>query len=100
MPSPAKHINRRMRYILAQLRDGFRSKAIAHQLGLSDVTVAFNIREAQRLLGAKTVTHTVVLAVSRGVISGRYANGGLTHPELEVPFDLEELGKHEGYPRD
>lgn len=98
--TPIKKINRRMRYILSQVRDGVHPKTIAHELGLGTTTISYNLKQAQLLLNANTTTHTVVTAIGKGLISGRGYNGELTHPDRDVPFDLDFLGKHEGHTLD
>lgn len=100
MTDPKKSISRRMRYILSCLRDGEHPKEVAYRLRLGAGTIAFNTAEAQQILGARTTIHAVVLAISRGLISGRDREGSLINPEVEVPFDLDLLGKHQGFRRD
>lgn len=69
LTSPAHStLSARERQCLDLISDGYRTKAIARELGLAEVTVEFHLRNARAKLGAKTRDQTVKLyqaAVSR-----------------------------------
>lgn len=52
---------------LAMIRDGFLTKQIAHDLGISESAVKQRLRSAKSKLCAKTSTHAVTLAERRGL---------------------------------
>jgi len=54
--------------VLCLVRDGRRNKQIADELGISETTVNFHIKNAVDKLQANDRTHAVIIAVRRGLI--------------------------------
>ena len=54
--------------VLALIRDGRRNKQIADELGISETTVNFHIRNLVDKLQASDRTHAVVIALRRGLL--------------------------------
>lgn len=54
--------------VLALIRDGQRNKQIADQLGISETTVNFHIKNLVDKLQANDRTHAVVIALRRGLL--------------------------------
>jgi DNA-binding NarL/FixJ family response regulator len=54
--------------VLSLIRDGTKNKLIAAQLGISETTVNFHIKNIAEKLQAKDRTHAVTLAVRRGLL--------------------------------
>jgi DNA-binding NarL/FixJ family response regulator len=52
--------------VLRLIRDGYRNKQIADQLGFAETTVNFHIKNLVDKLGAKYRTHAVTIALRRG----------------------------------
>lgn len=54
--------------VLSLIRDGTKNKQIGQQLGISETTVNFHIKNIAEKLQAKDRTHAVTLAVRRGLL--------------------------------
>jgi DNA-binding NarL/FixJ family response regulator len=54
--------------VLQLIRDGHRNKEIAAQLGISETTVNFHIKNLVHKLRANDRTHAVTIAVRRGLL--------------------------------
>jgi DNA-binding NarL/FixJ family response regulator len=54
--------------VLSLIRDGTKNKQIAEQLGISETTVNFHIKNISEKLEANDRTHAVTLAVRRGLL--------------------------------
>lgn len=54
--------------VLSLIRDGRKNKQIAEQLGISETTVNFHIKNISEKLEANDRTHAVTLAVRRGLL--------------------------------
>ena len=54
--------------VLSLIRDGTKNKQIGDQLGISETTVNFHIKNIAEKLQAKDRTHAVTLAVRRGLL--------------------------------
>jgi DNA-binding NarL/FixJ family response regulator len=54
--------------VLALIRDGHRNKDIAEELGISEATVNFHIKNIVDKLRANDRTHAVIIAVRRGLL--------------------------------
>lgn len=61
-------LSQRERDVLQALADGMRPSAIAAALGISSHTVRYHLGRARTVLGARSSTHAVALALSRGYI--------------------------------
>jgi len=61
-------LTRREVEVLCLVRDGRRNKQIADELGISENTVNFHIKNAVDKLQANDRTHAVIVAVRRGLI--------------------------------
>jgi DNA-binding NarL/FixJ family response regulator len=57
--------------VLKQLADGKANKEIGAQLGVSEETVKSHMRNILAKLGANDRTHAAMIAVRRGIITGR-----------------------------
>jgi DNA-binding CsgD family transcriptional regulator len=65
---PARSLTRRERDVLSQLARGHRNEAIAHRLGVAEITVRKHVAAARRKLGAATREQAVALALRAGVL--------------------------------
>jgi DNA-binding NarL/FixJ family response regulator len=54
--------------VLRLIRDGYRNKQIAGELGIAETTVNFHIKNLVEKLGANDRTHAVTIAIRRGLI--------------------------------
>ena len=54
--------------VLRLLRDGYRIKQISSELGISETTVKFHIKNLVDKLAAKDRTHAVAIAIRRGLL--------------------------------
>ena len=54
--------------VLQLIRDGYRNKQIANQLGIAETTVNFHIKNIVSKLGANDRTHAVTIALRRGLL--------------------------------
>ena len=54
--------------VLELIRDGYRNKQVAEQLGIAETTVNFHIKNIVCKLGANDRTHAVTIALRRGLL--------------------------------
>ena len=54
--------------VLELIRDGYRNKQVAEQLGIAETTVNFHIKNIVSKLGANDRTHAVTIALRRGLL--------------------------------
>ena len=54
--------------VLELIRDGYRNKQVAQQLGIAETTVNFHIKNIVSKLGANDRTHAVTIALRRGLL--------------------------------
>jgi DNA-binding NarL/FixJ family response regulator len=54
--------------VLALIRDGLRNKQVAEQLGISETTVNFHIKNIVEKLQANDRTHALIIAIRRGLL--------------------------------
>lgn len=61
-----RRLSSRTRRVLYAFANGSTIKTASADLGLSPGTVEYHVRRAKSLLGARTLTHSVVLALLTG----------------------------------